>query len=250
MLLEKPIVRTNKIKTVSDALVENGYCHIDSGFYFAQEDLEDMNRLQDSFSKILKDNKEKGGRSRAYKRFVLCENKLSDETGSYVQTKEYNRMDGGKKRNFADINDQTINTPFFKKLLAINTSICYETGLISFKDKVSIGVHLIRYVATVGNPAYSTPSGLHKDNENVVFIHFVNQSPSRVGGVNYIAKDEDDIIDVIDLGEPVETIVLSKKHFHAVSPIGVHKGEKKAFRDVLIITFESDFDFELRLQQK
>jgi hypothetical protein len=249
MLIEKTNVRHHKIKRISNMLVQNGYCYINSEFYFKSEDLTDLNLLKKSFFKISESNKDNGGRSRAYKRFVLNGNEFIDKTGSYIQTKEYNKMDGGKKRNFTDINKHIVSTAFFKKLLAINTSICHETGLINFKNKVSIGVHQIRYIATSSNPAYSTPSGLHKDNENVVFIHFVNQSSSRLGGVNYIAKNDDEIIDVIDLGKPVETIILSKKHFHAVSPIGVQKGKKKAFRDVLIITFESDYDFETRLNR-
>ena len=248
--MEKSSIHNNQIKKVSDVLIEKGYCYIDSNFYFKEKDLKDLVKLQGSFSKTLKNNKDKGGRARAYKRFILCENKLLDVTGTYIQSKEYNKTDGGKKRNFADINSKTLSTSFFKKMLSINTSICYETGLISFKDNVSIGVHQIRYLATDKGPAYSTPSGLHKDDEDVVFIHFINQSPNRIGGVNYIAKDEDEIIEVIDLVEPIETIVLSKKHFHAVSPIGVQKGKKKAFRDVLIITFESNSNFETRLVQK
>jgi hypothetical protein len=247
MLIEKSSIPKEKIKKVSNYLVENGYCYIEPSFYLKKGDLNDLLKLQGSFSKTVKNDTDKGGRSRAYKRFVLSENKLLDATGSYVQTKEYNKVDGGKKRNFGGISEKIIGSQFLRKLLSINISICHETGLISFKDSVSIGVHQIRYEATSELPAYSTPSGLHKDNENVVFIHFVKQSPNRVGGVNYIAKDESEIIEVIDLIEPAETIVLSKKHFHAVSPLGVQKGKKRAFRDVLIVTFEPNCVFEQRL---
>jgi hypothetical protein len=248
MVIEKMEVVGSQVKMISDTLVAQGYCYIDPNFYFDENNVNDLEALQVNYAETLNKKKDKGGRSRAYKRFVLWENSLTDVTGSYIQSKEYNKTDGGKKRDFMDISGDIITMPLFKKLLSINTSICSETGLINFKDKVSIGVHLIRYHATDKCPAYATPSGLHKDNENVVFIHMIKQSPDRVGGVNYIARDEDEIIEVIDLVDPAETLVLSKKYFHAVSPIGVRKGKKEAFRDVLIMTFESDFDFELRLQ--
>ena len=57
----------------------------------------------------------------------------------------------------------------------------------------------------------------------------------------------DEITKVLHLTEPLETLILSKKHLHSLSPIGVRSGKKDAYRDVLIVTFESHKDFEERL---
>lgn len=236
------------IKNTVEKLLTKGYGHLQPDFYLTDNYSEELREIQDSYMKIQGDCFNKGGRNRAYHCLTLKEGKFFNSTSSYAQSAEYNMMDGGKKRNFPEINERLLNTNLFRKLLMLDVKICKETELIEFKDTVSIGIHQIRYFATAEQPAYSTPVWLHRDDETIVFIHFFGQNSSAIGGTNYIAKSSDEIIKVLHLTEPLETLILSKKYMHSLSPIGVKPGEKEAYRDVLILTFESDKDFQDRLK--
>lgn len=246
LVFEGEVSQLNLKETIEKILNE-GYGYLPPAFYLDNNDLEELREIQESYAQIQTNNLNKGGRNRAYHRFTLSEKKLTGSTSSYAQTKEYNETDGGKKRDFPDINEAILNMNLFRKLLTLDIRICAETNLVDFKNNVSIGIHQIRYFATAEQPAYSTPAWLHRDDETVVFIHFLDQSSSVIGGTNYIARSNDEFIKVLHLTEPLETIILSKQHLHSISPIGVKPGSKDAYRDVLIITFESDNDFEKRL---
>jgi hypothetical protein len=236
------------LKDKIEKILVEGYGHIPSEFYLNNDDLKELHKIQESYVKIQINGLNKGGRNRAYHRFTFSEDKLINSTSSYAQSAEYNEADGGKKRNFPEIDETILNTKLLRKLLMLNIKICEETKLVEFKNMVSIGIHQIRYFATDERPAYSTPAWLHRDDETVVFVHFLGQSSSAIGGTNYIAKSPEEIIQVLHLTEPLETLVLSKKHLHSLSPIGVKSGKKDAYRDVLIVTFESDKDFKERLE--
>ena len=83
---------------------------------------------------------------------------------------------------------------------------------------------------------FSSPLWLHRDDEPLVFVHLFNVSDNALGGDNLIATDFKTITHLIRLGNPLETLLLTKKPYHAVTPLG-SADKNCAFRDILLVTF-------------
>ncbi|WCG82295.1 2OG-Fe dioxygenase family protein [Pectobacterium sp. A5351] len=177
-------------------------------------------------------------RKRAYRRYTFTAEKglVESNNSTYFQTYDSNNVDGGKDRDFIDIPDEIINNNLFKKILSIDTEhIIKKTNLHQF----DIGVHPIRYVATEKKPSYSSPLWLHKDDEELVFLHFLSKSENAVGGDSIISNDGKSINLVKNLSTFMDTIVLTKEFFHAVTPLGCNQPDSTSYRDILLVTLES-----------
>jgi hypothetical protein len=105
---------------------------------------------------------------------------------------------------------------------------------------MQIWVHLFRYKATVNSPAFSSPMWLHKDDEDVVFVHLIDRSKDMIGGDSLIAPDSKHIERVIKLENRFDTLVVNHQKFHAVTPVGLKENSKEKFstRDVILVTFQ------------
>ncbi|BES83855.1 hypothetical protein PEC302107_19020 [Pectobacterium araliae] len=177
-------------------------------------------------------------RKRAYRRYTFTAKKglVKSNNSTYFQTYDSNNVDGGKNRDFIDIPDEITNNELFKKTLLTDVDyIINKTKLNQF----DIGVHPIRYVATEKHPSYSSPLWLHKDDEDLVFLHFLSKSDNAVGGDSIISKDGKSINIVKSLSTFMDTIVLTKEFFHAVTPLGCTQQNSTSYRDILLVTLES-----------
>jgi L-isoleucine 4-hydroxylase len=224
--------------SAANAIAENGYGHLRSKVYVEPEDLSELLQFQASYFKLPAD--ENGGnRSRAY-RCLNYDNGVITEciTQGYSQSAEYNYTDGGKVRRFAPIDYEIMKLPFIRKVIDMNIDIAKQIGDVDFNQLVKIGVHQVRYSPTAGCPSFSSPPWIHKDDEPIVFIHMVNISGNAIGGDSIIAQTRNTYEAVIRMVEPMETLCVTKKHFHAVTPLGVSQGEI-AYRDILLITFQN-----------
>lgn len=226
--------------TLSKQLIIDGYLHIPSNLYIKNtEDIQSVKKIQESYFRLIADDNG-GQRFRAYKKFYL-ENNLSlldSSEQEYVQSKEFNYALGGLLRKFNPIEQEICKMSFLSHLIKIDTEITLNTGLITFDGSVNIGVHQIRYEPSGNNPSYSAPPWLHKDEEEVVFIHLLNSSANLIGGDSVIAVDEKKFERVIRLNHPLDTLCVTKKHYHAVTPLGICSGEF-GYRDVMLVTFKS-----------
>ena len=181
-------------------------------------------------------------RYRAYSKYELLNEELSlASVKFYAQSKEYNNEDGGKPREFQPLEPTLSENKLFCSLINKNIKIAKLTKLIHFNKKVNIGLHQIRYCGSMEFPSYASPLWLHKDDGELVFIHLLNLSANAKGGDNLIAKSPKKIEKFIKLTCALDTLAVTKKHFHAVTPIG----SAIAYSDILLVTFDNEKIFTI-----
>lgn len=222
----------------------DGYCRLDGQLYDIRN--ESLLELQESYYRLSKDNSH-GARFRAHSRFRYSENGLElTDSGYYAQSSSYNDEDGGKLREFQPIENDVANSTALRHLVERDIELSMHAKQIDFGQRVNIGIHQIRYCGSSENPSYSSPLWLHKDDEPLVFIHLINLSGNAVGGDNLIARGLRKIDKVYHLNCPLDTLVVTQSHYHAVTPVG-SVDNSMSFRDVVLVTFDNEDDMINRL---
>jgi hypothetical protein len=161
-----------------------------------------------------------------------------DASSDYSQSPEYNRDHGGIVRHFTSIDDGVLRSSALAAILRIDQRIAQESGLVDFaRDRIVMGLHQIRYGATASTVSYSSPMGLHKDDEDVVFVHLIDLTSNAIGGDNHLSAEAGHVDRMYRLTSPLETLALARKVFHGVTPLGSGDANP-AHRDVLLVTFQ------------
>lgn len=158
----------------------------------------------------------------------------------YTQTTYANPDDGGLVRTFEQVPTEGINAPAFVDLFLTNMAVacsCYSFS----KEVIRVGVHFVRYVAKPGKPSFSSPLGLHRDDEPLVFLNVINESTGLIGGDSILAESHKNVTRVCHL-TPFQGILLTRDLLHAVSPIGVPPDQTEGYRDIVLITIEEPDD--------
>lgn len=234
--------------TIAAITIDKGFSHIPAAVYLDDNDEQELKIFQSSYFLLPPD--EKGGqRFRTRKPLNLFGGELlAVDDGGYVQSPEYNSDLGGVVRNIPLMDEKVFSLGVLQKVIWKDIAIAREMNILPFEEKIKIGLHQVRYNPTKGNTSYSSPPGLHKDDEDIVFIHIVNVSSNLVGGENIICDSAFPKINKnglppflahINLTEPMEAICVTKKYFHQVFPMSVSSG-KSAYRDILLVTFEKE----------
>ncbi len=222
--------------SIAEQIEEDGFSQVDNDLY--KYDINDLFEFQSSYFNLDKD-KSHGGRYRSYIKLELFNNIMKiSEKQSYMQSKEYNNEDGNKIRSFSTLDERIYQNKLLQNILEVDIQIAKLTNEVDFKKKVIIGLHQIRYCSINGVPSYSSPLGFHRDDENLVFIHLLNLSANSIGGDNFISKEKKRINYGVQLVSPLDTLVVSKKYFHEVTPIS--SINNVAFRDILLVNLENE----------
>jgi len=181
-----------------------------------------------------------GVRNRAYLKLIW--NRKLDEiriatNQAYFQSANSNVMDGGKVRNFAVMDFQILDLSIMKNIINFNMEIIRNFPLLMSYQELTLGLHFIQYKVTQYGASYSSPDSLHVDDEPLVFVHLLNLTDNAWGGDNLIANLETkEITNVVRLENPLETIMLTRDYYHAVTALGAREGEAR--RDILLFTVE------------
>lgn len=154
----------------------------------------------------------------------------------YLQPLKFDPITGGLIREYADVSRNLLENEVFQSLLMSDIDYVSTNSDIS-PAQCTIGIHLMRYVASSHSPAYSSPPWLHKEKEELVFIHHIRTSEHMIGGDTVIAPNDKEIKQVFKLSKHLDSLVMSHKVFHAVSPMGSSIASS-AVRDIILITFE------------
>ena len=227
------------MKHFTEKLFENGWCYINGSSY--SSDLKQLNSLRKHFTnQLILDPYSNGNRYRAYAQCKYSENGdlQFGHFHSYQQTAEYNPDTGGTVREYPLINQEVLQNPLFVQIIQDDMNFVDQYNHIGHPSTLSIGIHLFRYKAFHNAPAYSSPIWLHRDDEDVVFVHLVNRSERLMGGENIIASDNKSIETVFSLINPLDTFVVNHKKYHAITPIGHQSEEGFSFRDIILVTFQ------------
>ncbi|GAA3635384.1 2OG-Fe dioxygenase family protein [Kineosporia mesophila] len=235
-----------------DTLATQGYAHIPADHYydtvFREHSLEglraDYLALESEFGRGQLDPYSPGSRYRSYAQLRVDPGSADFEYGlfeQYRQTKAYNPDTGGVVREYPLISPELQENRLLRRLLRSDVEFLRAYPRVDADpSQLSVGLHLFRYLAYAGEPAYSSPNWLHKDDETVVFIHLVGLSGNVVGGDNLIAPNAKRFENVLRLTDPFDTLVVNQDKLHAVTPIGTTSRNPvaPARRDILLVTFQ------------
>lgn len=223
-----------------EQFISNGFSFIEGATYLA------TNAEQQSFQKLREyyqtDLQQDGPRLRAY--LKLEWDRADDQihiakNQAYFQSPENNNIDGGKIRQFKVMDHRILELPIIQRIIQVNKNMIANYSPLSHMPKLILGMHFIQYYSEQLKACYSSPVGLHIDDEPLVFVHLVHLSSHSLGGDNLIARLEDqEITHVIRLEQPMETLALNNNCYHAVTPLGSKKDS--AVRDIILFTVEPD----------
>ncbi|MGV3740225.1 MAG: 2OG-Fe dioxygenase family protein [Gammaproteobacteria bacterium] len=216
-----------------------GFVMINAEHYLGQSAMDSLSTLNQLYKTALRAD---GPRNRAY--LKLEWSRLTDEVKvsknqNYFQTAANNTQDGGKVRQFAQMDADIINLPIMKNILHNNLSIVKQYEPLSEYMHLVLGLHFIQYVANEGAASYSSPVGLHLDDEPLVFVHLLELTTNSLGGDNLIAQLSDqEIKNVIRLEQPMDTLLVNRNCYHAVTPLGSRDGISR--RNIILFTIEPE----------
>ena len=170
-------------------------------------------------------------RRRRFSRFTGTPESLQRlEHKYFIQSSQVNKLAGGLKRDFPELEDGLTQLNTFQTLVAAFIDFSKIDPMVT-----EMGVHQIRIVASKGEQGEPAPEGIHQDGFDFVGI-FVIQRRDITGAETHLyrAKDQPPVFNkVLDPGEFV--MVNDRTHFHytnAVAPTGHTEG----VRDVFVFT--------------
>lgn len=230
------------IKTISNRLATNNFCHILGPDLLKHIEISHnkMDHIASFWNNLVLDHYMADGgvyRYRRYGQFELsanCKflNLMPHEP--YKQSGEINKLNGDVQRYFEPLETEFSNGLFLKNLLKFMAKV-YNNRL-GQNTSWNIKLHPYRIIANNESTGKPTPEGLHRD--GVTFVaSLMLQRSNIVGGITTITNNDGELIEKIEMTEPFEIIMADDaKSMHEVSPIQAIS-DKDNFRDVLVIAF-------------
>lgn len=172
-------------------------------------------------------------RTRRLSRFLLSGEELIKLPHGYLyQSKDYNRLVGDVKREFAELSDRLMALDNFKKLVMAFSDSC------KLHPEAEIGVHQIRTTCSANNFGNPAPEGIHQDGTNFIGIFAVSRSNIKGGATHlYTAKKEKPVFSkVLNPGDLL--LVNDREFYHFTTPIKP-EADEVGTRDVFVLTSPS-----------
>ncbi|PHM48863.1 3(1)-hydroxy-L-isoleucine 4-dioxygenase HilB [Xenorhabdus miraniensis] len=227
-------------------LSSEGYSYIPGEYYTNLNEINKyikdnyLQELRNGYNNLTLDPYSLGNRWRGYSQCKQLEDGtlIFGHFTPYKQTKKYNPDTGDIVRNYPLLPKSITENIILQFLLKDDIRFIEKYGKIGNLNNLTIGIHLFRYQAKFDSPAYSSPVWLHKDDEDVVFVHLINSSSNMLGGDNLIASTPKKIERVLRLQNPFDTLVVNHDKYHAVTPVGCSINGEIATRDIILVTFQ------------
>ncbi|WP_338804390.1 2OG-Fe dioxygenase family protein [Xenorhabdus griffiniae] len=152
----------------------------------------------------------------------------------HFQTKHYNNLNGDIERHYEPIKDEIIKSKIMKSIFHLSHDLFTE---LSPKGNWHIETHQFRIEVTDNQIGKPTPEGIHRDGVDYVLMLCINRI-NCIGGESTIYDKNKNKLISFTMKNAFEMVMLNDKElFHGVSPIFRIDKEKKAVRDMLVITF-------------
>ncbi|OKP03449.1 2OG-Fe dioxygenase family protein [Xenorhabdus eapokensis] len=153
---------------------------------------------------------------------------------SHFQTKHYNNLNGDIERHYEPIKDEIIKSEIMQGIFHLSHDLFTE---LSPKGNWHIETHQFRIEVTDSQIGKPTPEGIHRDGVDYVFMLCINRI-NCIGGESTIYDKNKNKLISFTMKNAFELVMLNDKElFHGVSSISRKDKEKKAVRDMLVITF-------------
>lgn len=172
-------------------------------------------------------------RFRRLSRFIVSGDELIKLPHGYLyQSKDYNPLVGGVKREFEELDDALIRLDNFKKLVLAFTDSC------KLHPEAEIGVHQIRTTCLPNNYGNPAPEGIHRDGTDFIGIFSVDRESVQGGETHlYTARKEKPVFSKIL--NPGELLLVNDHEFlHFTTPIKP-TSDGEGTRDVFVLTSPS-----------
>ncbi len=178
MLNQREIYSESFLPDDAYCLREQGYRSLPSSFYRNVLEDRSLGLLKRSYEQLPADQYG-GGRYRAHSRYFLKgQEAVLDSNSSYFQSKHYNSLHGDIVRQFEPMNDLVLRSSALRRLVEKDRKLAEATRILDFKsNEIVMGLHQIRYRVKDNEVSFSSPIWLHKDDEDIVFIHLLSVSP-------------------------------------------------------------------------
>jgi hypothetical protein len=170
-------------------------------------------------------------RRRRFSRFQGELEKLTRlEHKQFEQSRSLNKLAGGFKRDFAELEEDLERLPEFQLLIARFV----DSSKIE-PETTEIGVHQIRIVASPGQVGEPAPEGIHQDGFDFVGIFCISREQVR-GAETHLYEDPSQAPIFAKELQPGEFVLVNdRKMYHfttGMTPVGAAEG----IRDVFVMT--------------
>lgn len=214
----------------------SGSTELDYAFMFTFKKVNSikLEGIKQFFTELPVDPYIKGNyRFRRLSRFIVSGDELIKLPHGYLyQSKDYNPLVGGVKREFAELDDALIRLDNFKKLVLAFTDSC------KIHPEAEIGVHQIRTTCSLNNYGNPAPEGIHRDGTDFIGIFSVDRESVQGGETHlYTARKEKPVFSKIL--NPGELLLVNDHEFlHFTTPIKP-TSDGEGTRDVFVLTSPS-----------
>lgn len=153
-----------------------------------------------------------------------------DDSEPYVQLEKYNPELPGTKREYQPLPDAVANTAGIRQLMA------YHLMYLPLSEpgtRYTVNLHVMRFAASRGRPADTSPPGLHKDGEKYLATHLLARS-GATGGEVIITDNHRNEMDRFTMHEMGECYAFDDDRiWHMLTPVQAAEGCTFGYRDTL-----------------
>lgn len=171
-------------------------------------------------------------RRRRFSRFQGQPDRLTRLEHKYFeQSSTVNKLAGGIKRDFAELEDDLMNLPEFQRLVAV----FIDAARID-PNAVEVGIHQIRIVAEAGQQGEPAPEGIHQDGFDFVGIFCLRRE--NVTGAEthlYTGPQQRPPLFAKEL-QPGEFVLVNDRSLYHYTSAVRPAGEGQGIRDVFVMT--------------
>ncbi|WP_084023222.1 2OG-Fe dioxygenase family protein [Xenorhabdus hominickii] len=152
----------------------------------------------------------------------------------HFQTKYYNNLNGNIARHYEPIANEIIKGEIMESIFYLSHDLFTELSPVG---NWHIETHQFRIESTDNQIGKPTPEGIHRDGVDYVIMICITRN-NCIGGESTIYDKNQNKLISFTMKNTFEMVILNDKElFHGVSPIFRKDREKKAIRDMLVITF-------------
>jgi hypothetical protein len=157
----------------------------------------------------------------------------------HFQSRDYNRLNGDVQRWFDPVTVETERNPVMGGIFKACAAAFTRAAGRSPDQPWRVEVHQFRVEATAVTEGRPTPEGFHRDGVDWVFVMLVERR-NALEGVTQIGNVAGATLGAFALTEPGDAIWLDDARIlHGVTPIRPLDPTIPAYRDALVVTFQT-----------
>ena len=158
----------------------------------------------------------------------------------HYQSRDHNPLNGGLERWFMPVSERVASNGFTRGILGLCTNLFNSASAKATPEPWHVEMHQFRIEARPYGTGLPTPEGPHRDGVDWVCVMLVNRT-NVSSGVTQVSGPDRMLLGEFTLTDPLDAVFLDDRRvFHGVTPITTVDSERKACRDVLVLTFREE----------